>query len=380
MQGPPDGVSVGDQLSQAEIESAFDTGFGYQISGINPRRDARDQQYILLFANENGPYSDSVTEGEFEYVGEGLEGDQSESSPGNSTLIDAIDSAIPIHFFYKRSEAGQWEYQGRVDALDYEFRERDGRDVIVFTLKHRHVSREGDGADLSWLDAVRLELQRYRDREDTNIVTLEELYDFSESRLSARFPENDNVRAKIRQTLQRLRDQGQVTFLDEPATYQFDVADDVHREKTELERALDSEPTLESDTQEYTRSRRRARDYAFAAMVKEVYDDTCAVCGSSRETPTGNPEVEAAHIYPKHEGGADDIRNGLALCKLHHWAFDSGWFSITDAYEIVVEDAPERDGYFEFKQLEGDRLTLPEDDRARPHPQFLAAHRNLHGF
>ena len=101
MRTAPEGVSVGDYLTQDEIEEVFDTGFGYRISGINPRRDSQDRRYVLVFANEDGPYDDSVTEGRFEYIGEGLEGDQSESSPGNSTLIDAISSDIPVHFFYQ---------------------------------------------------------------------------------------------------------------------------------------------------------------------------------------------------------------------------------------------------------------------------------------
>ncbi|WP_244531481.1 HNH endonuclease [Halogranum amylolyticum] len=62
--------------------------------------------------------------------------------------------------------------------------------------------------------------------------------------------------------------------------------------------------------------------------------------GKSRETPSGDPEVEAAHIYPRSENGADDPRNGLALCKLHHWAFDSGWLAVSDDYEILVKDVP----------------------------------------
>ncbi|MDQ2052876.1 hypothetical protein RBH26_20755 [Natronolimnohabitans sp. A-GB9] len=93
-------LSVGDSLTQEEIEEAFNTGFGYRISGINPRRDDQDRRYILLFANEEGPYNDSVKQGRFEYIGEGLSGDQSEDSPGNSALIDARSSDIPIHFFY----------------------------------------------------------------------------------------------------------------------------------------------------------------------------------------------------------------------------------------------------------------------------------------
>jgi putative restriction endonuclease len=299
----PEDISVGDYLSQEEIEEAFDTGFGYQISGINPRRDDQDRRYVLVFANEDGPYDDSVTQGEFAYIGEGLRGDQSESSPGNSTLIDAVSTDIPVHFFYKDSKYDGWEYQGLIDVLDYEFEERDGRQVLVFQMQHLHQEDDSD-------------------------------------------PETEV---------------------------------EVQREKTRLEQALDSEPQLTSDEEQFTETRRRVRDRAFAELVKEAYDYTCAMCGSSRETPDGNPEVEAAHIYPKEYGGSDDVRNGLALCKLHHWAFDSGWLSISDEYEVLVKDAPDRQGYYEFKQLENDPLELPENEKAKPNQKFIKKHRELSG-
>jgi putative restriction endonuclease len=137
MRTPPPGISVGSLYEQDDIEEAFDTGFGYRISGINPRRDSQDKRYVLLFANEDGPYDDSVTQGRFEYIGEGLSGDQSESSPGNSVLIDAVSSGIPVHFFYQDSGDGEWEYQGLVDVIDYRFEPRDGRQVLVFEMEHQ---------------------------------------------------------------------------------------------------------------------------------------------------------------------------------------------------------------------------------------------------
>jgi len=378
MRSPPEGVSVGDYLTQKEIEDSFDTGFGYRVSGINPRHDSQDRRYVLVFANEDGPYGDSVTQGRFEYIGEGLEGDQSKSSPGNSTLIDAISSGIPIHFFYQQSGDGQWKYQGLIDVLSYDFREQGGRKVIVFKMEHRDDTAGED--DLSWLDAMRLELEHYQEQKGESVVTLSELYDFSEHRLSTQFPDSNHVRAKIRQQLQRLRDRDEIEFLDDQGTYRINVGDEVEREKTELERTLDLEPQLTEDSTEFTESRRRARDHAFAELVKDVYDYSCAICGSNRETPVGNPEVEAAHIYPKREGGSDDIRNGLTLCKLHHWAFDTGWLSISDEYEILVKDAPDRDGYYEFKQLEQNLIRLPERNDAKPHPIFLQEHRQLNEF
>ena len=303
MRTPPEGIEVDDFLTQEEIEEAFNTGFGYRISGINPRRDEQDRRYILLFANEEGPYSDSVTQGRFEYIGEGLEGDQSEDSPGNSALIDAHSSNIPIHFFYKRAEGEDWEYQGLVDVVDYEFQQQGGREVLVFILEHREQSDEPEPSE-----------------------------------------------------------------------------EEVEEERTELQQATDTDPQLRDDTEEYTESRRRARDAAFTQLVREAYDTQCAICGSERESPDGNPEVEAAHIYPKREGGSDDVRNGIALCKLHHWAFDSGWLSLTDDHEILVEEAPDRNGYHEFKQLEGRQTRLPDEEEARPHSMFLEEHRRLHGF
>jgi len=293
----PVGLTQGEKVTQDQIEAAFDTGFGYRISGINPRRDNQDRRYVLVFATEDGPYDDDVTRGRFNYIGEGLTGNQSETSPGNSTLIDAIDGGIPVHFFYKATSGDTWEYQGLVNVLRYEFVERDGRKVLEFTMQHREPERR-----------------------------------------------------------------------------------ETDEEKKPVPESRDGDPQLTEDEEQFIDTRRRVRDSEFVEKVRAAYGRTCVVCGSRRETPTGEPEVEAAHIYPKAEGGADDVRNGVALCKLHHWAFDTGWLSFTDDHEILVKDVPEREGYYEFKQLEGDSLVLPGDDGVEPHPTYLREHRDLHGF
>ncbi|WP_343218180.1 HNH endonuclease [Halogeometricum salsisoli] len=60
---------------------------------------------------------------------------------------------------------------------------------------------------------------------------------------------------------------------------------------------------------------------AFTQHVCDVDDEICAFCGSEWRSPMGNPEVEAAHIYPKREKRRKR-GNGIALCYLHYWAFD----------------------------------------------------------
>ncbi|SIS19199.1 HNH endonuclease [Natronorubrum thiooxidans] len=136
---------------------------------------------------------------------------------------------------------------------------------------------------------------------------------------------------------------------------------------------------MESET-EYTETQRRVRSSAFREAVLKAYDESCAVCGAQRYSPAGNPEVEAAHIYPKSEGGSDDVRNGLALCKFHHWAFDNGWISITDEHEIIVREKPGEEAYDELTSFDGKSLSLPEKSDHHPHQIFLREHRRLHGF
>ncbi|WP_415383051.1 HNH endonuclease [Halosimplex sp. TS25] len=138
--------------------------------------------------------------------------------------------------------------------------------------------------------------------------------------------------------------------------------------------------TLTDEDQQFIEQRRRVRDTAFRRRVRAAYENRCAVCGRHRTTPDGTPEVEAAHIYPKGAGGRDVVPNGLALCKLHHWAFDSGWISVSDDYEVLVKDAPDQPGYAEFSELAGTLLHLPDDESHYPAVEFLQEHRCLHGF
>lgn len=142
----------------------------------------------------------------------------------------------------------------------------------------------------------------------------------------------------------------------------------------------DESPSLTEDHAKYTIAKSKVRSSVFSCRVKEQYEYTCAACGTKRLSPDGEHEVEAAHVYPKSEGGSDDLRNGVALCRLHHWAFDCGWFSMTDDFEVVVNDRSEREPPEEVRAIEGKELKPPIDSELVPHSVFLSAHRRLHGF
>ena len=128
------------------------------------------------------------------------------------------------------------------------------------------------------------------------------------------------------------------------------------------------------------------RNRAFRLAVVEAYQQRCAVCGLKIKSPDLIKwEVEAAHIVPNRSFGRDDICNGIALCHLHHWAFDVGWFSLQDDYKVLVspqiQNLPENYGkigdYEFFRTLADQRakIHLPTRNEIHPHQNSLRWHR-----
>lgn len=76
-----------------------------------------------------------------------------------------------------------------------------------------------------WRNAVRAELSRYRKQTGRSELELHDLYDFSLPRLKERFPENNNVEAKLRQQLQVLRDNDEIEFVDDEGIYRIQSLD-----------------------------------------------------------------------------------------------------------------------------------------------------------
>ncbi len=75
--------------------------------------------------------------------------------------------------------------------------------------------------------------------------------------------------------------------------------------------------------------RKRLRDASFQARVLMSYNHRCAVCGLQMRL------IEAAHIIPvSHEQSTDETSNGIALCVLHHRAYDRALIYIAPTYHI----------------------------------------------
>jgi putative restriction endonuclease len=121
-------------------------------------------------------------------------------------------------------------------------------------------------------------------------------------------------------------------------------------------------------------TRARLHQEAFRERVLRAYRERCALCRlRHREL------LEAAHIVPDADPlGEPLVSNGLALCKLHHAAFDRDLIGIRP--DLVVElrrdILEESDGPMLLHGLQGFHrrsITVPSVPRLRPDPELLRA-------
>jgi putative restriction endonuclease len=103
-----------------------------------------------------------------------------------------------------------------------------------------------------------------------------------------------------------------------------------------------------------------------------AYQHTCAVCQLKRREL-----LDAAHILgDREESGLPEMTNGVALCKIHHAAFDSHILGIRPDYVVEIRDdvLAEVDGpmlQFGLQATHGQTLLLPERRNDRPSPGLL---------
>ena len=116
------------------------------------------------------------------------------------------------------------------------------------------------------------------------------------------------------------------------------------------------------------------RDVQFRQRVMDAYGHRCAVCGTALRL------VDAAHIVPVTEAdGSDSVSNGIALCRLHHGAYDTSLLGVQGSYRVIVNrDAAHHlrevgfdSGLDLFCAALPDAIATPTVAAARPHPRNL---------
>jgi putative restriction endonuclease len=158
---------------------------------------------------------------------------------------------------------------------------------------------------------------------------------------------------------------------DDEATLTFTVAVDV-RSSAFIGAGLVGERDL--DRRYATRAViARLHQQSFRARVLAAYRDRCAVCRLRHRKL-----LDAAHILPDgHPQGRPVVPNGLALCTLHHAAFDRYVLGVTPDLGIEIRDdvLEEKDGpmlQHGLQGFHGTRLIVPAAPALQPNRSFLA--------
>jgi putative restriction endonuclease len=118
-------------------------------------------------------------------------------------------------------------------------------------------------------------------------------------------------------------------------------------------------------------AKHRVHQVGFRRRVVRAYRERCAMCRLRHV-------LDAAHILPDHHPrGHPVVPNGLALCKLHHAAFDANLLGVTPDCEVAVraDVLVEEDGpmlVHGIQALHGQPISLPRREELRPDRDRLA--------
>jgi putative restriction endonuclease len=123
-----------------------------------------------------------------------------------------------------------------------------------------------------------------------------------------------------------------------------------------------------------TQTRRALRALDFSDRVMTAYGRQCAMCGIQLEL------LDGAHILPVAEpDSTDETSNGIALCALHHRAYDRSLVTFAPDYRVHINE--ERVGELpqsdlvgkldEFRGMLRDVIHLPPQKSDRPNPDYV---------
>lgn len=150
---------------------------------------------------------------------------------------------------------------------------------------------------------------------------------------------------------------------DEPSDLQFAIALD------QGQRLIKPGDEVGSDTRRYMHSLNKVRLHQplFRARVLAAYESRCALCRLKH-----SELLDAAHIIPDGRPHGDPVvPNGLAMCKIHHAAYDRNILGVRPdlVVEIRRDILDEVDGPMlrhGLQDMHGHKVTVPTARQSRP--------------
>lgn len=158
---------------------------------------------------------------------------------------------------------------------------------------------------------------------------------------------------------------------EEPQQRQFVVSLDEESARLRRELSMEDPELVRAYAERVVKV--RLHQPLFRQRVLVAYANQCSICRLRHA-----PLLDAAHVLADAEGGEPVVTNGIAMCKIHHAAYDVDIFGISPDYKVGVRPdvLEEIDGptlRYTLQAIDGSPIQLPAKHSARPDRELLAA-------
>jgi putative restriction endonuclease len=156
---------------------------------------------------------------------------------------------------------------------------------------------------------------------------------------------------------------------EEPQLHQFVVSLDVEALRLRHDLAQEDPELVRSYAERVVQA--RLHQPLFRQRVLLAYQNECSIC-RLRHTRL----LDAAHVLADSDGGQPVVTNGIAMCKIHHAAYDADIFGINPKYQVGVRPdvMKELDGptlRYTLQDIDGSQIQLPARRAAHPNRELL---------
>jgi putative restriction endonuclease len=118
------------------------------------------------------------------------------------------------------------------------------------------------------------------------------------------------------------------------------------------------------------------RSGVFKKTVPKIYNYSCCISQFTVKSTYNIQMVDACHIIPFSINQNDNIQNGLSLSPNMHRAFDRGFLTINDRYQVRISPAINKiESSKKLLSYEGQIIQLPENEKYYPSLEALEWHR-----
>ena len=170
---------------------------------------------------------------------------------------------------------------------------------------------------MNWKDLVYRQIIAYCNEIGSRTFSLDGYFRANADIFCKAYPNNGFPRQKVCGMLQRLRDKGLLTFLNNTGSYTLRGIDLLNAEQEEI-KTIDISNEL-PEKREYL-VETYVRHVAWARRAREVFGCYCLVddCNNTFLRDDGPPYIEVHHIIPLFKNGENSLPDLSVVCAHHH--------------------------------------------------------------